>query len=139
MQTLLEQDALQAYRTYTQLLNEVGEEDSSSENPELKGGLARELARISLNLNYNTQWYWKIDLHNLMHFLALRADPHAEYEIRVDAEVIVELFSRWLPLTHEAFRDHRFERVHLSRSALKIVRRLVQGQSVRVEDSGLSR
>ncbi len=79
--TLLRGDAERAYAGYADLLNEDGAADPA------RPALARELARINLTLGFYTQWYWKTDLHNLMHFLSLRADPHAQYEIRAYAEL----------------------------------------------------
>src|SRR6185312_1797975 len=101
---LLREDASRAYEHYLHLLNE--EEDGSALDPE-RQGLARELARMNLTLNFYTQWYWKIDLHNLMHFLSLRADPHAQYEIRAYAEIMLGTLARWVPLANAAFLEHR--------------------------------
>ncbi|MCA1939808.1 MAG: FAD-dependent thymidylate synthase [Caenispirillum bisanense] len=128
--TLLREDAERCYANYEWMLNE--EQDPS------RRGLARELARMNLTMNCYTQWYWKIDLHNLLHFLSLRADSHAQYEIRVYAEAMLETVKRWVPLTHEAFSDYRMGGVHLSRGGLDIVRRLLAGEAVTQETSGLS-
>src|SRR5579862_4263601 len=92
-----------SYRRYTDLLNEEG----GKKIDEAKMGLARELARMVLPTNFYTQWYWKIDLHNLLHFLSLRADPHAQYEIRAYADVMVDTVKRWVPLAHAAFLEYR--------------------------------
>ena len=101
VQSLLRDDAERAYDLYEDLLNEGPQGEPRDAE---RTGLARELARMNLTLNYYTQWYWKIDLHNLLHFLALRADQHAQYEIRVYAEAILEQVVRpWVPLTYEAF------------------------------------
>ena len=70
-------------------------------------GLARELARMNLTLNSYTQWYWKTDLLNLLNFLFLRADSHAQYEIRVYAEAMLNTVKKWVPITHAAFLDYR--------------------------------
>jgi thymidylate synthase (FAD) len=102
-------------------------------------GLARELARMNLTLNTYTQWYWKIDLHNLFHFLALRADAHAQYEIRVYAEAMLETVRRWVPLACAAFENHRLGAVHLSVQAWTTVRRMLAGETVSQETSGMSR
>jgi thymidylate synthase (FAD) len=102
-------------------------------------GLARELARMSLTLNFYTQWYWKIDLHNLMHFLSLRADPHAQYEIRAYAEAMLDVTRRWVPLCHEAFQQHRLDAVTLSAGALAAVKRMLAGENVTQASSGLSK
>jgi thymidylate synthase (FAD) len=105
-------------------------------DPETQG-LARELARIGLPLNTYSQWYWKIDLHNLLHFIALRADPHAQREIRVYAELLLEIVRRWVPLTAAAFEEHRLRAATLSATALAVVRRLLGGEAVGQADSGL--
>jgi thymidylate synthase (FAD) len=104
-----------------------------------KRGLARELARMSLTLNFYTQWYWKIDLYNLMHFLSLRADPHAQYEIRVYADAMLEVMKRWVPLCYEAFVQHRLNAVTLSAGALAVVKRLLAGEAVTQATSGLGK
>jgi len=103
-----------------------------------RSGLARELARMNLSLNFYTQWYWKTDLHNLMHFLSLRADAHAQYEIRAYADVMIDTLRRWVPLTAAAFDEYRVGGTSLSRSGLAIVRRLLAGESVSQKESGLS-
>ena len=105
VQKLLREDAGRAYDHYEELLNEGPNGEPMDPN---RDGLARELARMNLSLNYYTQWYWKIDLHNLLHFLQLRAGAHAQYEIRVYAEAMLErIVKSWTPLVHEAFLDHR--------------------------------
>jgi thymidylate synthase (FAD) len=101
-------------------------------------GIARELARMVLPLNTYTQWYWKTDLHNLMHFMALRADPHAQYEIRAYAEVLLDVCRRWVPLSTAAFEEYRSGAASISRSALDVVRRMTRGEAVSRETSGLS-
>lgn len=95
----------------------------------LKDGLARELARMVLPLNIYTQWYWKIDLHNLLHFLGLRMDKHAQHEIRVYANVIGDLVAKWCPLAWEAFQDFRFNAVTFSRQEMDYVRAYAPGNS----------
>ena len=131
VQALLREDAERAYEHYKELLNEGTEGEPL--DPE-RTGLARELARMNLSLNYYTQWYWKIDLHNLLHFLALRADQHAQHEIRVYAEAILEqVVKPWVPLTYEAFRDYRLESHVLSSRALAVVRSLASGRSAEAE------
>jgi thymidylate synthase (FAD) len=104
----------------------------------LSKGLARELARLNLTLATYTQWYWKTDLHNLMHFLHLRSDPHAQYEIRAYAAVMLDLMERWVPLASRAFRAYRLEAVTLSGPALLVVRRMLAGEAVTEASSGLS-
>jgi len=133
---LLREDAERCYRDYAWLLNE--DEAGAPRDPGRRG-LARELARMNLTLNTYTQWYWKVDLHNLMHFLALRADAHAQYEIRVYAEAMLDTVRAWVPLTYEAFTDYRMGGAHLSAKMLAVVRRLVAGETVTVEASGLSK
>jgi thymidylate synthase (FAD) len=100
--------------------------------------LARELARINLSLGFYTQWYWKIDLHNLMHFLSLRADPHAQYEIRAYAEAMLGTLARWVPMTHAAFLEYRMNAVLVSATGLTVIRRLLSGEHVDRLSSGLS-
>ncbi|TVQ33415.1 MAG: FAD-dependent thymidylate synthase [Geminicoccaceae bacterium] len=101
-------------------------------------GLARELARGVLPLATYTQWYWKIDLHNLLHFTALRADPHAQYEIQAYGRVLLDIVEKWVPLTHRAFVEYRLEGASLSRTQLQVVRRLLRGEAVDFAASGLS-
>ncbi|MEO5374259.1 MAG: FAD-dependent thymidylate synthase [Alphaproteobacteria bacterium] len=129
---LLREDAGRCYDHYEDLINEEGSRDST------RPGLARELARMNLTLNTYTQWYWKIDLHNLLHFLSLRAESHAQYEIRVYADVMLDTVRRWVPLTHQAFLQYRFGGLHLSASALDVVRRLLAGTPVDQASSGMS-
>ncbi|MEN8721820.1 MAG: FAD-dependent thymidylate synthase [Alphaproteobacteria bacterium] len=135
VQDLLRADAEQMYGTYEHLLNERPDGSTVDES---RDGLARELARMNLSLNFYTQWYWKTDLHNLFHFLSLRADPHAQYEIRVYADVMTDMAERWVPLAAEAFRDYRMGAAELSANALTTVKRLLNGEDVAQEDSGLS-
>ena len=119
VQTLLQEDGLRAYDHYQELLNE-----DRDGNPD--PGIARELARLGLTLGYYTQWYWKIDLHNLLHFLKLRADSHAQYEIRVYAEAILEeIVKPWVPMVYEAFLDYQLNARTLSAQAIKMLRRLI--------------
>ncbi len=125
----------EAYQLYLDLLNEDRAGQMSDPS---KQGLARELARMTLPLNAYTEWYWKIDLHNLLHFSALRADSHAQYEIRAYADVLLDVLKRWVPLTYDAFIDYRHEGAELSAKALAVLRRLVKGEKVEQADSGLS-
>ncbi len=133
---LLQADSRRQYDHYAELLNE---NDAGEAIDGKRRGLARELARMSLTLNFYTQWYWKIDLHNLMHFLSLRADPHAQHEIRVYAEAMLEVMRRWVPLCHEAFVQHRLHAVTLSAGALAVVKRLLAGEKVTQATSGLGK
>jgi thymidylate synthase (FAD) len=134
---MLRKDAMQAYDTYEHLLNDRGDGEPVDED---RPQLARELARMDLSLNYYTQWYWKADLHNLLHFLSLRADPHAQYEIRVYAEVMCDIVKAWVPAAFEAFEDYKLGAVTLSREEVQIVRRLIAGEDpdVVLPASGLS-
>ena len=133
---ILKNDAEQTYANYETLLNE---NSSGGVLDEGKSGIARELARMNLTLNTYTQWYWKIDLNNLLHFLALRADEHAQYEIRVYADVMLDLVKKWVPLTYEAFEDYRMGGTELSAKEIKLMRKLLKGEKVSFEDEGLSK
>ena len=101
---LLRADAEQAYDHYEDMLNEDVEGNVCDPS---RMGLARELARMNLSLNFYTQWYWKIDLLNLLHFLWLRNDDHAQHEIRAYAKAMMQTVECWVPLTFEAFMDYR--------------------------------
>ena len=133
---LLRDDAERAYAHYGEMLNE--DEAGQVLDPE-RQGLARELARMNLSLNYYTQWYWKTDLHNFMNFLSLRADAHAQWEIRVYAEAMMEVLDRWVPHTAAAFRQYRLGCATLSAAGLAVVRRMLTGETVAQEDSGLGK
>ncbi len=132
---LLREDASNAYAHYAEMLNETGEGEPADPS---RRGLARELARMNLSLNFYTQWYWKIDLHNLLHFLDLRADPHAQYEIRVYADAMLDTVRRWVPDTFEAFMDYGIGGVRLSAGALDVVKRLIGGEKVTQKQTSLS-
>jgi thymidylate synthase (FAD) len=132
---LLRRDAEHAYAGYVELLNE---DTSGAPGDPTRPGLARELARINLTLGFYTQWYWKTDLHNLMHFLSLRADPHAQYEIRAYAEAMLGTLARWVPMTYAAFLEYRMNAALISATGLKIIRRLISGEKVKQQESGLS-
>jgi thymidylate synthase (FAD) len=119
-------NAAGSYERYLQLLNR--DRNDETIDPE-RQGIARELARMTLPLNTYTEWYWKIDLHNLLHFIALRIDPHAQYEIRAYAEVLLDLVRRWVPMTAAAFQNHRLDGAELSGAGLEAVRRLLKGES----------
>lgn len=124
-----------AYTAYTKLLNE---DESGLKTDPNRTGIARELARIVLPTNYYTQWYWKIDLHNLLHFTSLRADHHAQFEIRSYADVIGDIVSKWVPFTWEAFLDYRRNSVHLSSHEAEIIKQMLAGKSPTRKSSGLS-
>ncbi len=133
---LLRSDAMQTYDHYALMLNE--NEDGTPVDPG-RQGLARELARMNLTLNTYTQWYWKTDLHNLLGFLSLRADAHAQYEIRVYAEAMLESVKAWVPATYAAFCDFRLGAVTFSAPMLALVRRMIAGETVEQAGSGLSK
>jgi len=133
---LLKQDSARCYDHYEEMLNERADGTVIDES---RQGLARELARMNLPLNVYTQWYWKIDLHNLLHFIGLRADPHAQYEIRVYADALLDTVRRWVPLACEAFENHVVGGVRLSGRALGVVKRLLAGETVGQAESGLSK
>lgn len=125
---LLKSDAMRAYDHYEAMLSQDGQQ-----------GLARELARMNLPMNIYTQWYWKTDLHNLFHFLRLRADAHAQYEIRVYAEAIAESVRDWVPLAFAAFEDYRMGGVTLSAKSVEVLKRRLQGETVTQQSSGMSK
>ncbi|MFC5736169.1 FAD-dependent thymidylate synthase [Sinirhodobacter huangdaonensis] len=128
---LLREDAMRSYDHYEDMLTPDAEAG--------KLGLARELARMNLPANIYTQWYWKIDLHNLFHFLRLRADTHAQYEIRVYAETMCAIVKDWVPAAYEAFEDYRLGGVSLSGKAVEVLKRRLAGEAVTQETSGMSK
>ena len=125
---ILKSDSMRCYDNYETMISQDGQE-----------GLARELARMNLPANVYTQWYWKVDLHNLFHFLRLRADAHAQYEIRVYAEAICEVVKDWVPFAYAAFEDYRMGGATLSSKALACVRKMIAGEDVTQESSGMSK
>jgi len=125
---LLTDDAMRAYDHYEDMLSTDGQK-----------GLARELARMNLPANIYTQWYWKVDLHNLFHFLRLRADAHAQYEIRAYAEAISDVVKDWVPIAYAAFEDYRMGGAQLSGKALAALKRMLAGEEVTQETSGMSK
>ena len=133
---ILKDDSVRTYDNYEKMLNERFDGTIIDEK---KSGLARELARMNLTLNSYTQWYWKTDLLNLMNFLFLRGDSHAQYEIRVYAEKMLDTVRKWVPITHAAFLDYRVGAAHLSSKGLKIVKSMIDGNKISYEDSGLSK
>lgn len=122
-----------SFTAYEKLLGEDGEGG-------IEGfGIARELARMVLPLNTYTQWYWKIDLHNLLHFTRLRADSHAQYEIRAYADQLIEILKAWVPITYQAFEDYRMHGSELSARARDLIRRRLAGDAnVTHQDVGMS-
>jgi thymidylate synthase (FAD) len=133
---VLREDATRNYDHYAAMLNEDAQGNPADP---ARPGLARELARMNLTLNTYTQWYWKTDLHNLMHFLSLRADAHAQYEIRAYAEAMMECLDAWVPLTAAAFRDYRLGAFTFSSAMLAVLRRMLAGEAVAQKGSGLSK
>ncbi|WP_081374258.1 FAD-dependent thymidylate synthase [Rhizobium leguminosarum] len=133
---ILKADAERSYSNYVALLNldESGEVLDSA-----RSGLARELARMNLNLSFYTQWYWKTNLHNLMNFLRLRADSHAQYEIRAYANILLDIMADWVPHTFEAFKEYRLNAVTLSATAASNLQRALKGEKITFESSGLSK
>ena len=125
---LLKADSTRCYDNYEKMISQDGQQ-----------GLARELARMNLPANIYTQWYWKVDLHNLLHFLRLRADPHAQYEIRVYANEICNLVKDWVPYTYRAFEDYRLGGASLSATSVNVLRRMIKGEQVEMESSGMSK
>jgi len=132
---LLREDSERAYEGYADMLNEDAEGKPLDDS---RQGLARELARMNLSLNFYTQWYWKTDLHNLLHFLSLRADSHAQYEIRVYAEAMLDTVKRWVPATYGAFMDYRVGGTNISQKGMSVVKRLLAGENVDQKESGMS-
>lgn len=128
---LLREDAMRSYDHYEDML--TPDEGTG------KLGLARELARMNLPANIYTQWYWKCDLHNLFHFLRLRADSHAQYEIRVYAETMCQIVKDWVPQAYEAFEDYRLGGVNLSGKSVEVLKRRLAGEVVTQETSGMSK
>ena len=133
---MLKQDAERTYKNYEEMLNERFDGTTIDE---AKDGLARELARMNLTLNTYTQWYWKTDLLNLMNFLRLRADHHAQYEIRVYADIMLDTLKKWVPITYEAFMDYRVGGTEVSAKGKIILQKLIKGENISMENSGLSK
>ncbi len=133
---LLKNDAEQTYKNYEEMLNQRYDGSIIDEG---KVGLARELARMNLTLNTYTQWYWKTDLLNLMNFLRLRADHHAQYEIRAYADAMLDTVKKWVPITYEAFMDYRVGGTEVSSKGKIVIQKLIKGEKVSLEQSGLSK
>ena len=133
---LLKNDAENTYNDYEMMLNERYDGTIIDEK---KVGLARELARMNLTLNTYTQWYWKIDLLNLMNFLRLRADDHAQYEIRAYADAMLETVNKWVPITYEAFMDYRVGGTEISAKGKIVIQKLISGEKVSIDESRLSK
>ena len=133
---LLKGDAERTYDNYETMLNERYD---GSIIDEKKSGLARELARMNLTLNTYTQWYWKTDLLNLMNFLRLRADHHAQYEIRAYADVMLDTLKRWVPITYEAFMDYRVGGTEVSSKGKEVIKKLIKGENISIDETDLSK
>ncbi|WP_374637143.1 FAD-dependent thymidylate synthase [Paracoccus sp. (in: a-proteobacteria)] len=125
---LLREDAMRSYDNYESMLSQDGQK-----------GLARELARMNLPANVYTQWYWKVDLHNLFHFLRLRADAHAQYEIRAYADAMCAIVRDWVPFAYAAFEDYRLGAVQLSAKGVEVLKRRLSGETVTEANSGMSK
>ncbi len=134
--SILKDDATRCYGNYIEMMNEDEDGNIIDENAV---GLARELARMNITLNYYTEWYWKINLHNLFHFLALRADPHAQYEIRIYAEKMLEMVKAWVPFAYNAFQEYRMGAANFSRTEIAVLKNMLKGKKVTEEDSGLTK
>ena len=132
---MLRDDATRAHAHYVEMMDISGDEEDQADSP----GLARELARMNLTLNFYTQWYWKVNLHNFMHFLSLRGDQHAQYEIRAYANVMLEILKKWVPDTFDAFSDYRLGATELSAKSIIVLRKMLAGEKVAQSDSGLSK
>ncbi|MBD86856.1 MAG: thymidylate synthase (FAD) [Rhodospirillaceae bacterium] len=132
---MLRDDATRAHAHYVEMMDISGAEEDQADSP----GLARELARMNLTLNFYTQWYWKVNLHNFMHFLSLRGDQHAQYEIRAYANVMLEILKKWVPDTFDAFSDYRLGAAELSAKSIIVLRKMLAGEKVVQSDSGLSK
>lgn len=125
IQNQIEAEANDAYNTYIDLLD--GE------------GLARELARIVLPVNYYTEFYWKIDLHNLLHFIGLRADEHAQKEIRDYAIAMGAMVRERVPYAFEAWYDYRFSSISYSRYEQQLLRKILIHQPVNLATKDIAR
>ena len=134
--SILKDDATRVYQHYTEMMNEDENGNIIDEN---NIGITRELARINLTLNYYTEWYWKINLHNLLHFLALRSDPHAQYEIRVYADIMLDIVKAWVPFVYEAFEEYRLYGVNLSRKSIEVIKKLINGAEINQESSNMTK
>ena len=134
--SLLKDDAERTYDNYETMLNERYDGSVVDEN---EPGLARELARMNLTLNTYTQWYWKTDLLNLMNFLRLRADSHAQYEIRAYADAMLNTLKSWVPITYDAFLDYRVGGTEVSSKGKILIKKLIKGEKIDMESSGLSK
>ena len=133
---LIKDDSKKCYRHYVEMMNEDDEGNIIDKNTI---GITRELARMNLTLNHYTEWYWKINLHNLLHFLALRADSHAQYEIRVYAQAMLDVVKAWVPCAYEAFVEHSMNGTNISRKGMEMIRQMIDGKQVSQELSGMNK
>ncbi len=131
---ILKEDSKRNYNNYLWMLNEEGNDEYDN----TRDSLSRELARINLTLNTYTQWYWKVDLHNFMHFLSLRADKHSQFEIRAYANILLDLLKKWVPITFKAFCSYRLNSADLSQESLEVIKKLIKGKKVKIENTALS-
>ena len=125
VQAILYDDAIRMHDDYARMLKDYD--------------LSREIARLNLPIGSYTEWFWKIDLHNLFHFLSLRADHHAQWEIRQYADVMLDIVQQWVPIATEAWEDYRLNAVSLSAQALAVMKRRLAGEVVTLEGSGMGR
>lgn len=132
----IKEDSLRCYAHYIEMLNE---DDKGNIIDESQIGITRELARMNLTLNHYTEWYWKINLHNLLHFLSLRADSHAQYEIRAYAEVMLGIVKAWVPFVYDAFQEHRLHGANISKTGIEVIRKMIKGENPGQESSGMSK
>ncbi len=117
--SMMDEEQRQAYKHYEQLLDME---------------VARELARVNLPLSTYTEWYWQMDLHNLLRFLMLRLDRHAQREIREYAEVIYEITKKVAPLTCASFENHVLKGIRLSGEETAVIRKLWNGESITIDE-----
>lgn len=132
---ILKRDSQNAYKNYLTMINQ---DEKGQVADESKEGLARELARMNLPINCYTQWYWKVDLHNLLNFLYLRSDSHAQFEIREYANIMLDMVSKWVPYSFEAFMKYRKSGKELSNNAIEVIRKMLKGENLVQSESGLS-
>ena len=132
---ILKKDSERCYENYTWMLNEKDWKNFDED----RLSLSRELARINLTLNTYTQWYWKVDLHNFMHFLTLRADKHSQYEIRAYADILMRILKNWVPISFRAFSSYRVNATELSSEALDVIKKMIKGKKVNFKDTNLSK
>ena len=114
----IKKNSQETFNIYSQLL-EPKEENKT---------LAKEIARVVLPVNFYTEFYWKIDLHNLLHFLNLRTHTHAQYEIRVYAKQILDIVKLWVPITHEAFLDYIIDSVTLNNKQITVIKDIINNK-----------